>query len=240
MRDVVAGLSSAGILQAWEDGRDKHPLDRALHVLRAGDPSVSWEDLARLPIGRRDARRCSRCGRRPFGDRLRFAASCPRCAERVESEVGTHALLTMGSTRIPPGAAGTVEAGGTTVRYRLPDSRDLAAVAHLESEEASLALLRRCALDEDLPEGALPALDRALAEADPQADPSFDLRCPACGHRWDALLDVASFFWAELDVEARRVLLEVHVLARAYGWREADVLALSAARRRCYLDMVGA
>ena len=35
-------------------------------------------------------------------------------------------------------------------------------------------------------------------------------------------------------------LAEVHALAAAYGWTEAEVLALSAARRRAYLELVGA
>jgi hypothetical protein len=35
-------------------------------------------------------------------------------------------------------------------------------------------------------------------------------------------------------------LLEVHALASHYGWTEPDVLALPPARRRAYLEMVGA
>ena len=36
------------------------------------------------------------------------------------------------------------------------------------------------------------------------------------------------------------MLHEVHALALAYGWREPDILALSAAPPRAYLDLVGA
>ncbi|HEX2516118.1 MAG TPA: phage baseplate protein, partial [Chloroflexota bacterium] len=39
---------------------------------------------------------------------------------------------------------------------------------------------------------------------------------------------------------ARRLLREVHTLARAYGWREAEILALPGRRRQTYLDLVGA
>jgi hypothetical protein len=31
---------------------------------------------------------------------------------------------------------------------------------------------------------------------------------------------------------------EVHRLARVYGWREADILSMSASRRQFYLEMV--
>ena len=52
------------------------------------------------------------------------------------------------------------------------------------------------------------------------------------------MFDIVSFFWAEIDAWARRVLREVNVLARAYGWRESDILALSPVRRQIYLSMV--
>jgi hypothetical protein len=45
------------------------------------------------------------------------------------------------------------------------------------------------------------------------------------------LLDSLSH-WAE------RCLDQVHTLARAYGWSEAQILALSPVRRACYLGRV--
>jgi hypothetical protein len=65
------------------------------------------------------------------------------------------------------------------------------------------------------------------------------LTCAACGHRWSALFDIVAFFWTELCVRAERLLVEVHTMARAYGWREADILAMSEARRHCYLEFLG-
>jgi len=52
------------------------------------------------------------------------------------------------------------------------------------------------------------------------------------------MFDIVSFFWSEICVQAKRLLREVHILARAYGWREADILSMSAARRQLYLEMV--
>ena len=57
---------------------------------------------------------------------------------------------------------------------------------------------------------------------------------------WDARLRVAVFPLAEVEALASRLLWEVHDLAAAYGWRESDILALSAARRAAYLQMVQA
>ena len=36
-----------------------------------------------------------------------------------------------------------------------------------------------------------------------------------------------------------RLLRQVHTLAMAYGWREIDILSMSALRRQVYLEMLG-
>jgi hypothetical protein len=109
--------------------------------------------------------------------------------------------------------------------------------------EAGRALvLERCVLG-----GGAHALDGAaagavaarLAEADPGALIEVALACPECGHEWALPFDIASFLCAEIDACARRLVGEVHTLAAAYGWREGDVLAMSAGRRAAYLELVG-
>ena len=62
--------------------------------------------------------------------------------------------------------------------------------------------------------------------------------CPACTFTWSEPFDIVTFFWAEIDAWARRLLADVHVLASSYGWSERDILALSPVRRQYYLEMV--
>ena len=78
-----------------------------------------------------------------------------------------------------------------------------------------------------------------MALADPQADVQLNLSCPACNHHWQSVFDIVSFFWSEIHAWAQRTLREIHALASAYGWREADILALSPRRRQLYLEMIG-
>ena len=82
------------------------------------------------------------------------------------------------------------------------------------------------------------AVMERLAAADPQADVWIDLTCPACGRNWQEEFGILSFFWSEIHGWAARILREVHELARAYGWREAEILALSPWRRQAYLEML--
>jgi hypothetical protein len=83
-------------------------------------------------------------------------------------------------------------------------------------------------------------IDARMGEVDAQAQVQLDISCPACRRTFCAPFYVVSFLWAELEHWARSTLREVHVLARAYGWTEPDVLAIGSARRRIYLEMVGA
>ena len=89
-----------------------------------------------------------------------------------------------------------------------------------------------------MPETAIAALAEYMTQYDPQADVQLNLSCPACSQSWAVMFDVVSFFWSEICVQAKRLLREVHTLARAYGWREVDILGMSTARRQFYLEMV--
>ena len=130
--------------------------------------------------------------------------------------------------------------------YHLPTSRDLAvALADtVDAQTAAVRLLESCRLTphesaawsvEDVDE-----VGELMAAADPAAETRIALRCPACGHEQDEILDIASFLWAEIAAVAKRLLREVHALASAYGWTEAQVLSLSGARRSLYMEMVQA
>jgi hypothetical protein len=118
-------------------------------------------------------------------------------------------------------------------------------------EDVALArriLIQRCLLEvqwgeqtsalTDLSDTVMTQLGEHIAQADPQADITLDLSCPACGHNWQVLFDIAAFFWSELTAQAQRHLLDVHQLARIYHWRENDILSMSSLRRQFYLNLV--
>lgn len=236
-------LSTPELVRAWESGAARTPAERALLLLAYACPEESWEELAGLPIGRRDARLLT-LREWTLGPALNCVARCPSCAEPVElnfsvADVRHDTATVSGELH--------VEIHGYTVAFRLPDSTDLSAVDGCV--DARRALLDRCLSGAEhrgrkrsvkrLPAKVLDAVVARMAEADPQADVHTTLTCPSCAHGWRATFDIVSFFLAELEVWAYRVLRDVHRLASAYGWREADILALSPRRRQFYLEMVG-
>lgn len=236
-------LSAAQLLEAWERGLGETRWRRALPLLAASSDS-SPEGVAVLSVGERD-RRLLKLREWVFGSELGSVANCDGCGERLEWTVDTKSVLAVQ----PALTDGAFTRDDYEIAFRLPNTLDLEAVAQSADADVGRAvLLQRCVTSAtkagvevgpgELPEAITEALAERMAEVDPQADVQMDLTCPACGHQWQALFDIESFFWTELQSWAQRILSEVHLLACAYGWREKDILELSAWRRQFYLGLV--
>jgi hypothetical protein len=109
-----------------------------------------------------------------------------------------------------------------------------------------LKLVRQCCLDDsglDLGESSAEdaeAISERLEQADPLAETLLEMQCVECGHCWNEPLDMAAWLWTEIEARSRRLLLDVHALATAYGWSETEILSLSEQRRAMYIEMVQA
>lgn len=239
-------VTTADLLTAWERGSSQSGSRRLLTLLATVHPELSEEQLLKLPIGRRDGL-ALRLRELLFGPKIISLAACPLCTERLELALDVADIRVSSNSSSEKPVALKLE--GFELEFRLPDSQDLMFIETVSSiDEARRVLFERCMLSascdgqpcavDKLPDKILDKVETAMSEADPQADVQLDLFCPACQHSWLATFDIASFLWNELNAWAQRVLNEVHLLAMAYSWREADILAMSPARRRLYLDRV--
>jgi hypothetical protein len=246
---MMRGLSAQEILYIWEVAQQQHPVKQALTILSIALPELASDELLHLSIGRRDA--CLLAVReKTFGSRFASYAECPHCGERLEFSFDVADIQvqdTPGSEQYAGKQSVSIE--GYELRFRLPNSLDLAAIAHCRDiAVAHTLLLQRCVERierdnvpvplEDMSEAIISGLAENMIHCDPQAEVLFNLSCPACKQEWSVLFDILSFLWTEICVQAKRLLLEVHTLARAYGWHEADILSLSVTRRQFYLEMV--
>jgi len=241
----MRALASPELLAVWEWGEDRHPIDRSLALLASALPERSWDELAALPVGRRDAMLLE-LRRRSFGSVLEARFPCSDCGEAMELELEISELLRQAGDSDRTEVE--IAADGWQVRCRLPDSRDLAALVTCSDEDQGREMLmRRCIVSaslngtertiDDLPAAVTDALSRRMEDADPLAVIELQATCPECGHVDTALLDAGAVVWTEVCSEADRLLREIDVLARRYGWTEQQVLALSPRRRRAYLDL---
>jgi hypothetical protein len=243
-------LSSQELLHIWEVGLGQHPLDRALTILASALPDAPYEHLALLSVGQRDE--CLFAVReRIFGSRLVSFVVCPACQGQLELMLDM-ADLHIAPDITPQGKVQVIQqmnSDGYELQFRLPDSLDLAAIAGCKDVGAARNLLaKRCILRamqggvevavETIPEIMIAALAAQMDRSDPLAALDIGLDCSICGSHVQVLFDIVAFFWTEITAHAKRLLLDVHTLARAYGWREADILSMSFARRQYYLEMV--
>jgi hypothetical protein len=235
----MRGLTASDLISVWEAGSAAGRLERPLAAIGACVPERSGEEIAALPIGTRDAL-LLQVHLATFGPRLEGLARCHACPETVEFALAVDALPPLPGPAFDAPRFQRVEVDGDVLEFRLPDSRDLAAAAEAAGPREARQFLARCCVPGEgaLAERLVDALSVELGRRQPWADIEVALVCPACSTSWDAPLDVGSFVWDEIAAEARRVVHEVHRLARAYGWREADILAMTPARRRTYLALV--
>ncbi|MGO1052697.1 hypothetical protein [Crossiella sp. CA198] len=229
-------LTEAEVLSLWEAGLGQPPVRRSLALAVAGGADRPDE----LTVGQREGLLLS-LHEKGFGGALPCQVACPACGEQLALTVDVTELR----ADAPPQESATLLADGVEVEFRPVQCSDLLAVS-AETGDARLALLRRTVVGarrgtEPVPvaalgEAVLEAIAGALPEVDPQADISLALDCSGCGHAWLAPFDVGGYLWAEIEACAHRLLFDIHALASAYGWTEAEVLSVSPARRRFYLE----
>jgi len=239
----VRGLTALDTVAVWETAYRLHPIDRVLSLLLQVMADHSRETLAALPLSERDSLVLA-LRRATFGDALPGKSNCPRCDETVEFTLRCSELAPQAKPQLKQ-----VERDGYRATIRPLNSFDLAASANAATlREARDLLLERCVAgvsynDESieakrLPEEIQHAISEIVAETDPQAEILINLNCPECRHQWQILLDIGHFFWLEINSRAQHLLMEVHLLAKAYGWTEEEILKLSSCRRSAYLQMV--
>lgn len=233
-------LSAAELLDAASACRGRSAAEKGIYLAALGMPDQSFGACAALPIGARDAAIVA-LRQAMFGDRIELSSKCPNCEARLDVAMASAALLAIAGPAAE--AAAEVVIDGDRFAVRPADSADLAAIGWIpDIDEARAELARRCLVPAEgaevppwLEEAEVDAIGAAMAEIDPAGDPFVALHCPECDREWDAPVDIAGVLAGEIEGAADALLDEIHLLAQAYHWSEAAILALGPERRRAYL-----
>ena len=173
-------------------------------------------------------------------------SACPECGSLLELKLIIEDLL--GALPEPDGDALSMTAEGYELELRLPTVADLVAAQRAGDVGCAAVILAAacvtsCRRDgaavstDSIPSSVLDDAQQRLERFDLTSEP-LELGCPDCATEWSAALDIPTLVLAELEAEGQRLLGDIHVLARAYGWSEPEVVALPPARRRRYVEMV--
>jgi hypothetical protein len=253
----ITGLAEA----ALADQPSQAPLASRVTVLLAstteciGPFTPTRDDLRALTVGDRE-RLLAAALDATVGPGIEAVARCtsPACGALMDLEFDLRDLLSPCDGDIGGGHSREFDmpfADGSTrgrLWFRLPTGADLESVASLAREKAGRAadaLLARCVIGArsetgadlssvELGEAARRALGDEFRRLDPDSGIAVTASCPACGTPVHALVDLGAFLVALLG-PGGEIFTDVHRLACAYHWSEADILALPVPRRRRYL-----
>ncbi|MCK0195362.1 hypothetical protein MWN34_00390 [Ancylobacter sp. 6x-1] len=218
------------LVDLFDAAATARPVARTHALLTFDSPDASVTD--ETPGTR--TRRLLALRRRLFGTQMPCVADCPGCGECAEFELDSRAFeAALSPDRVE------IEHEGVLLAFRLPTMGEIEAAAR--RRDPLPALIEACLIE---PRGrargddpALQALvSAAFEEADPLGSIVLDAACPTCGTAMTPALDLAGLLWREIATAVARLEEDVHHLARAYGWREQDVLAMPESRRRRYVE----
>lgn len=241
----MTAFDAYDLIALWERNQGLSVAEKALLLLALARPGVSRQELGAMPVGERD-RVLFEMRRALFGDRLEGLAVCPACDERLEMEFPISEFLANAMPTAPEDHA-SITVDDIEVSFRLPTTDDAVVVACSGHDgDARPTLVRRCIVSAardgasvdtgDLDLEVFTRVSATMETLDPFSEIRLNMTCSACDHAHSVLMEIASYLWQELVHEAERLLDEVRMLARDYGWREADILAMSGRRRQFYLE----
>jgi hypothetical protein len=128
--------------------------------------------------------------------------------------------------------------------FRLPRLADLDAVDGASSaEHIRRTVVECCRIAEGEDAGGVPddvaeQLGLRLDALDPAANIVVTIACAGCDRALAASVDLPTFVARDLDRVVDDVFRDIDILASAYGWDEATILALPPSRRRRYVTMI--
>jgi len=248
---VTTLAEPATLLDAWDYAAQvPSPARGAVLVYLAGLTGTLDEALD-LDVGR-CAALALQAHREAFGLGAPVVVGCPTCGDLLEGQWPALDRIVVNAGADDRDARERV-VGQWVVRA--PTTRDLL-VAARQPDSVREVLLDRCvrACPAAVADGAPGTPAGAAVPATPS---SYDLAgldaaaedlagvgalvsvasCPGCGETVEAAFDVGAVLWEAVSAAATALLSDVAILARAFGWDEADVVALPDARRHAYLEL---
>jgi hypothetical protein len=176
-----------------------------------------------------------------YGSKIETTISCPSCNERFDLSFSldewVNDLATVSSQKLSgkDDAYPFLAPGG--IKFRLPTGEDEMVVMGKEPATAATELLNRCIhggsgpYDTDL-------IQKTMHEIAPLADAEFEAQCPECSEKQLLHFNLQQYLLSSLLNEQKKLVIEVHRLASAYGWGLNEIMELPRSIRRTYITML--
>lgn len=241
-------LSAEQLLLVWEQAHNYSLLQKTLLLLNLVTPESEKRDVELLSIGQRDTH-LLKLRNYLFGSTLHNTTNCPNCKSKLEWDMNLGDLIIQETDKHEYLRVHSLNMDDFQIKFRLPNSKDIIQFLSENGDKTKpYSFLRYCILEivsvksnkkiQSVPENIINALIERISELDPAADIRINISCPSCGYKWEAIFDIMSYLWSEIDNWAHKTLQEVYILASAFGWPEKDILNMDAKRRQTYIEMI--
>lgn len=225
-------VNPALLLSAWCEGAGDSAHRQIGNLLATLLPDAVLEQDT---LGQRN-RRMLQLHAALFARAIEARVACPECATQNEFAVPCDQMLAAPIAEAD--AIVELAVDGGTARFRQPRLADIAASANDNDHKASL--VGRCCLEgaTDLSASEVDALAAQYEALDPLANIIIGTPCAQCGSAISATVELADFVSSDIGRLVDGLLRDIDCIASAYGWSEAEVLALPSDRRARYVAMI--
>ena len=180
-------------------------------------------------------------------DEAWFTVNCRACGERFDFPLRFSELPVKPAGPSYPFCETILRAG--KCRWRVPNGADQKALALLPSDEEALqTLLQRCLVHDeteagtDIPPGLVANLtapeiariETALEAQAPEVTNRVQAACVGCSEINETEINPLRY----LSTPLQGVSIDIHRIASAYHWSEAEILSLPRHRRLHYLELI--
>ncbi|MGC4051899.1 MAG: hypothetical protein QM757_21365 [Paludibaculum sp.] len=202
------------------------PLEHVVtSLLVIASPQFAWSELHSLALADRHAM-IRGVWLLDGGGQAKVEAQCEGCGEWSEFEMDLREI------QVPQGEENIiVTAGGHSRTCGMPTAALMERAA--DSTDVAAACLG-CPREEAEP--WLDAVEEALSANDPLGEIVLVGPCAGCGRALEAEFDLKLSWVGWLRGRVRRLMADVHTLARNYHWSEDEILRIPEPRRAVYLD----
>lgn len=178
-----------------------------------------------------------------YGPEIKTSVSCSSCRSKFDIKFSLEnwvSRLSNDNNRNRPGngSAYPFEASDGT-KFRLPTGEDEMSVSGLEPDIAEKELLKRC-MPEETSDYNHESLVHAMEEAAPLTIGDIEAQCPECSVVQMFHFNLQQYLLSSLIIERDRLVAEIHLLARYYGWGLEEILELPRSMRRSFVISAGA
>lgn len=228
----------ARLLAAWEQAATVPPAARGAVLICHGGLAEDMEAALDLPLGQVGVL-AGRLYTEEFGEAAEALVPCAGCGAVLDVHLPLTALRAVAPGRVTRVAA----PDGEELTVRPLTTQDLLAAGR--AADPAAVLMARCVRGaEGVPVDPVELAPETAARVEAAAERIAGAAaavvrtgCPDCGVEAVVPVDMGALLWERVANAATVLIEEVAVLASAFGWREADVLELSSARRGMYLRL---